>query len=386
MEKNREIGPQGRAFHIALFISALRRGGSERVLVNLAEYLNARGIRVTMVNQYEGQDQYTLSPQIGRVYSEIPKEEIGGSRVLNFLRRFRRLRRVWKETRPDVILSFIGKNNLMAILTSRFLKIPVAVSVRGEPREEYGGGLMRLLASLCFPLADGVILQTGQARDFFPERVRRKSVLMKNPLNPAFIRPPFRGEREKAVYAVGRMDENKNHEMIVRAFAALAERYPDYSLVLCGDGPCRKKLEGLAKELGLGERVRFPGIVEDVAERIYGGSVFVLSSYSEGMPNTLIEAMCMGLPVISTDCPCGGPAELVRDGENGLLVAPGDIAGLERALERILSDGEEAERMGRKAAELAKAYHPDRVCAEWMQYLLGLGKGTKDRPPREEPV
>ncbi len=134
MEKNREIGPQGRAFHIALFISALRRGGSERVLVNLAEYLNARGIRVTMVNQYEGQDQYTLSPQIGRVYSEIPKEEIGGSRVLNFLRRFRRLRRVWKETRPDVILSFIGKNNLMAILTSRFLKIPVAVSAYGGSR------------------------------------------------------------------------------------------------------------------------------------------------------------------------------------------------------------------------------------------------------------
>lgn len=361
-----------REFHIALFIGALRRGGSERVLVNLAEYLNARGMRVTMVNQYEGQDQYALSSRIGRVYSEIPAEEISRSRVLNFVRRFRRLRRIWKENRPDVILSFIGKNNLMAILTSRFLGIPVAVSVRGEPREEYGGRLMRLLAYLCFPLADGVIAQTEQARDFFPKRVRRKAVLMKNPLNPAFIRPPFLGEREKAVYAVGRMDENKNHEMLVRAFAALAERYPDYSLVLCGDGPCRKKLENLAEELGLGGRIRFPGIVEDVAERIYAGSVFVLSSYSEGMPNTLIEAMCMGLPVISTDCPCGGPAELIRDGENGLLIAPGDTAGLERALERMLSDRKEAERMGQKAAELAEAYHPDRVCAEWTRYLLGL--------------
>lgn len=382
MEKNREMGSKDRAFHIALFISALRRGGSERVLVNLAEYLDARGIRVTMVNQYEGQDQYALPPRIARVYSEISEAEISGSRVLNFLRRFRRLRRIWKENRPDVILSFIGKNNLMAIVTSRFLGIPIAVSVRGEPREEYAGRLMRLLASLCFPLADGVILQTRQAREFFPERVRRKSVLMKNPLNPAFLRPPFPGEREKIIYAVGRMDENKNHQMIIRAFASLAERYPDYSLVLCGDGPCRKKLEGLARELGLGERIHFPGIVEDVAERIYAGSVFVLSSYSEGMPNTLIEAMCMGLPVISTDCPCGGPAELIRDGENGLLIAPGDTAGLERALERILSDRKGAERMGRRAAELAKVYHPDQVCEEWTQYLCGLGRGAKKRTTR----
>ena len=117
--------------HIALFISALRKGGSERVLVNLAEYLKDNGVEVTVVTQYEGQGEYSLSPGIRRVFSEITKEEKSRSRVVNFFRRFFKLRGIWKAERPDVILSFIGKNNLMALLTSSFLRIPVCcVSLR----------------------------------------------------------------------------------------------------------------------------------------------------------------------------------------------------------------------------------------------------------------
>ena len=128
--------------HIALFISALRKGGSERVLVNLAEYLKDNGVEVTVVTQYEGQGEYSLSPGIRRVFSEITKEEKSRSRVVNFFRRFFKLRGIWKAERPDVILSFIGKNNLMALLTSSFLRIPVVISVRGEPKEEYYSGVL----------------------------------------------------------------------------------------------------------------------------------------------------------------------------------------------------------------------------------------------------
>lgn len=357
-------------FHVALFISALRRGGSERVLVNLAEYLLDQGVCVTMVNQYEGLDEYQLSPGVRRIYSEITPEETGRSRMVNFLRRFFKLRGIWKKERPDVILSFIGKNNLMTLLTASFLKVPVVVSVRGEPEEEYYSRLLRFLARTFFRFAAGVVFQTKSAEEFFPEPVRKKAVILNNPLNPSFVRPRFEGKRKKEINAVGRIDANKNHEMLVRAFAGLAEDYPEYRLVIYGNGECREPLTDLVRDMGLQDRIQFPGAVNDVADRIYESSVFVLTSFSEGMPNTLIEAMCMGLPVISTDCPCGGPAELIKDGENGLLVPPGDTDALEKALRRLLSDEESAERMGKNGAKLLEKFCPENTGRAWMEYLL----------------
>ena len=356
--------------HIALFISTLRKGGSERVLVNLADYLTRQGFLVTMVTQYQGEAEYPLPEGVKRVFSEITQEETTENRALNFYRRLCKLRAIWKREKPDVILSFIGKNNMMALLTSLFLKIPVVISVRGEPKEEYYSTVLRLLARTLFRKADGVILQSEKAKEFFPAGIQKKAVVLKNPLNPAFVREPFDGEREKEIVAVGRIDANKNHEMIVRAFARLAERFPDYKLIIYGEGEKKERLKKLAEQFELTDRILLPGSVNDVADRIYRSGIFVLSSYSEGMPNTLIEAMCMGLPVISTDCSGGGAAELIENGRNGKLVPPGDVEALARALKEFMEDREKAAACGKKAAELLNKYHPDIVDKEWMDYLV----------------
>ena len=143
--------------HIAMLISSLNKGGSERVLVNLAEYFYSRGYKVTVVTQYRAENEYGISRGIRRIFSELPENEIGASRMANFAGRFMRLRGIWKKERPDLILSFIGKNNMMALLTSRMLRIPVVISVRGEPKEEYYSGTLRLAARVLFPLADGIV-------------------------------------------------------------------------------------------------------------------------------------------------------------------------------------------------------------------------------------
>ena len=372
MRKKRTTDSGKRQKHIALFISSLRKGGSERVLVNLAEYLSGQGWRVTMVTQYRGEVEYPLPEGVCRVFSEITPEEERGGRIGNFIARFRKLRGIWRTQQPDLILSFIGKNNVMALLTSAFLGIPTAVSVRGEPKEEYASRLLRLSAGFLFARAAGVILQSERAKDFFPKSVRKRAVVLKNPLNPDFVRPPFAGEREKEVVAVGRLDANKNHEMILRAFAKTAGRFPGYRLVIYGGGELHGRLSRLSEELGISGRVFLPGPVSGVADRIYRAGMFVLSSYSEGMPNTLLEAMCMGLPVISTDCSGGGAAELIRDGENGRLVAPGDVDGLAEAMLFYMEHPDRAAACGREAAKLLERYRPDRVAREWMDYLEGL--------------
>lgn len=356
--------------HIVLFISALRKGGAERVMVNLADYLHRNGVRVTLVTQYICEEEYALPAGIPRILSEITPQEETGSRSGDFLARYRKLRRIFRELAPDCILSFIGKNNIMTLLCTRFTGIPAVVSVRGEPKSEYYNFPMRFLAKTLFACAAGVIVQTGAARDFFPPVIRKKAVILKNPLNPAFVRERRTERPDGRIVSVGRVDANKNHALILRAFARIAPEFPDASLVIYGDGEKRQELIRKAQELGLSDRAQFPGAVSDVAEKIRTASAFVLSSGHEGMPNALIEAMCLGIPSISTDCPCGGPRELIEDGVNGYLIPVGDEEALADRLRRIFSDEEGAERMGKQAALLLEEYRPERVSAEWMDYLL----------------
>ena len=369
MERTSQKSQSGQK-HIVLFISALRKGGAERVMVNLADYLHRNGVRVTLVTQYICEEEYALPAGIPRILSEITPQEETGSRIGDFLARYRKLRRIFMELAPDCILSFIGKNNLMTLLCTRFTGIPAVVSVRGEPKSEYYNFPMRFLAKTLFACAAGVIVQTGAARDFFPPVIRKKAVILKNPLNPAFVRERRTGRPDGRIVSVGRVDANKNHALILRAFARIAPEFPDTSLVIYGDGEKRRELIGKAQELGLSNRVQFPGAVSDVAEKIRTASAFVLSSGHEGMPNALIEAMCLGIPSISTDCPCGGPRELIEDGVNGYLIPVGDEEALADRLRRIFSDEEGAERMGKQAALLLEEYRPERVNAEWMDYLL----------------
>lgn len=358
--------------HVAMLTGALTRGGTERVLVNLTAYLIRHGARVTVVTQYQKACEYPLAPGAKRLISDITEDERSRSRIVNFKRRFGKLRTIWKKEKPDVILSFIGKNNMMAILTSRFLKIPVAVAVRGEPAMEYYNGWMRFMARHLFKYAEGVVLQTRQCFEFFPEAVRRKAVILKNPVDPSFFRERYEGEREKVIVAVGRIDANKNHEMLIRAFAGLAEEYSDYKLIIYGEGELKEELKGLIEELGMQGRIQLPGAVSNVRDAIYKARVFVLSSNTEGVPNTLIEAMVSGLTVIATNCPCGGPAELVEHGVNGLLTPVGDVAGMKDNLRIVLNDLQKADMMGKNAAKTSGIYRPEKVYKEWENYLNAL--------------
>lgn len=361
--------------HIAMLIGALTKGGSERVLVNLADYLVKNGHQVTMVTQYMKENEYPLNEKVNRVISDITQQETTGSRLVNFKRRFCKLREIWKREKPDVILSFIGKNNMMAILTSRFLKIPVAVSVRGEPSEEYYNFVMRFLARHLFVMADRVILQTRRCFEFFPKKVREKAVILKNPVSDSFFRKRYEGEREKVIAAVGRIDDNKNHEMIIRAFAEIAEEFQEYKLVIYGEGDRRKSLIELTKNLNLQDRIFLPGSIDNVAEAIYKTSVFVLSSNTEGVPNTLIEAMLMGLPVIATDCPCGGCADLIQNGYNGILIPVGDVEALKENLQNLLKHLQLADELGKNAMETADMFAPGKVYASWEEVFLSMCAG-----------
>lgn len=360
-----------RSRHIAFYIGSLNKGGAERVFVNLAEYFSSLGYRVTMVTQYRKENEYELPPGVDRVISDITGGEEGG-RVRNLFLRYRKLRGIFREIGADVVLSTIGKNNFMALCANAFLPTKVVVSVVAEPTEEYPGRVMRFLAKTLFYFADGIVMQTTDAVKFFPKGLQRRCVILKNSLNPAFVRPRFEGERQQDIVAVGRVDDNKNQRMAVKAFLRIGERFPKSRLIIYGEGQLRKQMLEEIRGMGMQDRILMPGAVTDVPERIGRAYAFVLTSFTEGMPNTLIEAMALGLPCISTDCPCGGPKDLIRNGENGFLVPVNDDARMAECLEALLSDPAKADRMGREAAKLQEEYSPEKVNASWHAYFAGI--------------
>ena len=173
---------------IAFYIGGLCIGGAERVICNLAEYFYSEGYRVTMVTKVCDEKEYELNPGIKRVIADITPEEETASRIRNLFARIAKLKRIWKEVKPDVIVSFIRKNNLMAIASAAPLGIPVVVSVRSAPERELKGFGFKTISFLLFRQAAGVVLQTREAYDFFPGYLRAKAVVLPNSINPDFLK------------------------------------------------------------------------------------------------------------------------------------------------------------------------------------------------------
>lgn len=363
---------------IALFINSLQKGGSERVMVNLAEYFYRNHYEVILVTQYKKDDEYEISPKIRRVYSEPDESQLQGGRIHNFFVRFFTLRDIWASYKPDVILSFLGKNNLMAILTAAFLPSKVVVSVRGEPTMEYQGFMMQLLSKFLFCFAAGAVLQTKQVMGFFPKCVQKKAVVLPNPLNQQFLDRKPETIRENVIVAAGRLDENKNHAMLIHGFSKIAAEFPNMKLIIYGEGECRTELETLIQEKKLTDRISLPGSVSDIPDKISKASIFVLTSNTEGMPNSVMEAMALGIPVVATDCPCGGPATLIQDSVNGLLVPVGDAYALSDAFRKILSNQEFARMLGEKAHEIVTTHNPEKINGKWEKYLTNISDKRKD--------
>jgi len=357
--------------HIAFYIGSLAKGGAERVFCNLADYFLSIGYDVTMITQYKLDNEYELPKGANRVISDLTKEEQKG-RLYNFFARVLKLHRIIRDTNADLLMTTIGKANFMAITCAVFTKTRVVVSVVADPKEEYPNRIMKILLQTLFGDADGIIMQTTDQRNFLRYGLRQEATILPNAVSPIFVNDRFIGKREHNIFMVGRMDDNKDQQLAIHAFAELSAKYPDAKLILIGDGPSRTELVELADKLCIADKVVFTGIVSDVPDRLHEAYAFVLTSKTEGMPNTLKEAMRLGIASISSDCPCGGPKDLISDGENGLLFAVGDKDGLREALDKLLADESYAEKLGQNAYDKMLSYRPETVNAKWNEFYLNI--------------
>ena len=351
---------------IVFYIAGLQRGGAERVLADLANFFVHNDYDVTVFTDCLLEKEYYLEPGIRR---EVVGYEPTGKRLTDMVKRITTIRKAYLRVKPDVVVSFIGKTNIRAVLASFGTGIPVIVSVRSGPQREYYSAAMKILAKCLFGFAAGTVFQTEGAKDWFGKRVQKKSVILANPLHDSVIRFRYDGARADEIVAVGRLVEVKNYRLLLKAFAQIADKYPGTVLKICGDGPERENLLQYVKELAIDSRVLFMGDCDNVPDAIYRSRLFVLSSDVEGMPNALLEAMSMGLAVISTDCPCGGPRAVIQNGQNGILVPVGDDAALAEAIDRVLSNPGLEESLGKNAHKIQERLSPEKVNEQWREYI-----------------
>ena len=173
------------------------------------------------------------------------------------------------------------------------------------------------------------------------------------------------------------MEPQKNQKLLINAFSDLAKDFPDYTLIIYGEGSLRNELENYIISKGLQSKVVLPGVKNNIQEYIKDASLFVLSSDYEGIPNALIEAMAIGLPCVSTDCSPGGARELIADGENGTIVECGNPQMLAKAMELVLKDREKAQGMGTNAKKICARVDKDVVCDSWLD-LIKDSRGKKN--------
>lgn len=351
---------------ILFYINLIDFGGAERVVVNLANEFSKRDHEVVVVTSYCKEQEYELNDKVKRL--SLEEKQLKESFIKKNLTRTLRLRRICKKERPDIVVSFMAQANFRAIMATRFLKIKTLISVRNDPDKEYPNGIYRFTAKFLYPLASGCVFQTEDAKNWFPHSIQRKSKIILNPVNDNFYQVNYKGER-KNIVTVGSLSSRKNQQLLIKAFSLIAQEFPKESLIIYGNGPEKEKLMELTKSLNIEERVFFMGESSEIHEKIKNAKVFVLSSNYEGLPNVVMEAMALGLPVISTDCPCGGPRMLIENEKSGILVDTNDVEALVEKLRIILKNPSFAEVLGENGRKTAEGFNQEKIYKSWEIYM-----------------
>lgn len=353
---------------IAITAGSMQAGGAERVISILANLMARDGIEVKIYIWRSLDVFYPLDRDIEVV--DLVKESKSSSLITNCTT----FRSKIKKFSPDVLLSFSAPFNILALLSTIKLKCRIIVCERNDPRFVPFKPYQRLLRDILYWLADGIFTQTKRNAEYFNKYLRRKTVVIPNPIfmSSDQIGSALGRRKEKIIVSVARLKKQKNQRLLINAFKLFVSNHPDYRLVIYGEGEERDELIALIKNLGLEESVFLPGVSHNIFEDIKSAEMFVLPSNFEGMPNTLIESMCLGLPCISTKV--SGATDLIDDGNNGILVDIDSVGRMYDAMTLLADNPDLRESIGRRAKVLYEKLNVDVIANQWFVSINNVHK------------
>ncbi|VWL92300.1 GalNAc-alpha-(1-_4)-GalNAc-alpha-(1-_3)-diNAcBac-PP-undecaprenol alpha-1,4-N-acetyl-D-galactosaminyltransferase [Collinsella intestinalis] len=356
---------QTKPHELYMVMPTLSGGGAERVAVALANEMVAVGYRFTFLLTKSNTCVYDLKPNVEVQF--ICSQEKNGP-----LEQVRAIRREMKRHPDSTFLSFLSDQNVLLLLASLALPNRAVVSSRNFPSDDFNGRgvLFPLRDWLYSSRADAIVFQTEQQGSYFPENVRRKGVVIENPLTEGLPkRVPF-SDRRRVLAASGRLTAQKNYPMMLRVFERVHKVFPEYRLEIYGKGDLLDELRQLADSLGVLQSVDFMGFRKDAVQMISTASANLMTSDWEGLSNSLIEALAMGVPTVSTRCAGGGAEAVIEDGVNGFLVDCGDVDAMSARVLSILEEPGLSERLASEATKINERLSVDVIAQKWENVLF----------------
>ncbi len=360
---------------VIFHLNCLEQGGAERVVTSLARQFMEDGNEVIIATEWQADNEFSIAKEIRRIHVGLLESDEHANRITKYRRRIQYLKRFIQKEQPDIVIAFAMKANYRAIMATRGLKVPVLISIRTNPIGHYDTLSNRIMTPLFLNRANGVVFQTTGQKEFFPAPMQRKSRIILNPIHPKYLGRERVQDRTKEIVHSGRLVGFKNQVMLIEAFAEIHKMYPEYTLKLYGgdsfDGT-KEQLEATIESHQLQEVVYLMGASDSLESDLETGAFYVFTSDWEGLPNALMEAMALGLPVIATDCPCGGPNTIIQHEENGYLIPIKNKEKLIEAMQYFLEHPEIVEKYGEKASQISQVANANGVYQQWKDYVEEL--------------
>jgi len=347
---------------VAIVAHGLSDGGAERVAAMVSNHYAQKGHKVLFVAVYSRERVYPLEDSVEYIHID----ESSSNKLKKGFGRARKVDRAIRDFHADVVVSFII-NELF--LSSIRKTAPIVYTLRIDPGLEFDTPGYKALGFFAYSRAAKIIFQTPGARDYFPERIREKGIVIPNPLTRNL--PEWKGVDccEKTVITACRLNEQKNLPMLISAFAVFHKKHPEYTLHIYGEGELKEELKAFAGSCGVAEHVFFPGYARNIHEIMARSGIFALTSDYEGLSNSMLEALAIGVPTVCTDCPPGGAKLYIEDGVSGMLVPVGDTEALTEKLCHMAEDPALCEKMSENSRKIREELDVDRVLSQWESVL-----------------
>lgn len=356
---------------ILVSIGDLSFGGAERVLSILSGTFADSFEEVIYLLWTTTPDCYKIDSRI-RI-ARLPEISMESKKIKNI----KSFRRFVEAESPDLIVSFLTPFNMLILLSGVAARYKVIVCERNDPNNIKGGWIMRIIRNHLYRKAKLCLMQTEHEKNGYPKYIRTKSRVIYNPVN---MSEHYRGcalktEKEDLIVSVGRLHHQKNQAMIIKMMQRLHPIFPKCKLVIYGEGELRDELEKMISDMKLGDVVLLPGSSPRVWDNIIRAKCFILSSDYEGMSNALIEAMCLGLPVISAKV--SGATDLIQDGVNGVLIDVRDENALFDSTVRLLKNPDYAKSLAMQAVKVYDKLSLDTIGREWVRVMKEVENKTQ---------
>lgn len=354
---------------IMFVTGSLSDGGAEKVMSILASGCAELGADITLVILRNKKITYPVCDKVKVIQFKY------GGKFATF-KRIKELHKILKRTNAEIVIPFLPIISLYTLIANIGIGKKIIMSERADPRaklsklpwkDKIGSFLMRRLG--LYGLADWMVFQTPDAKSYYNKKIQDKSSIIANPLDTDNLPKCYDGIREKRIVAAGRFSEEKNFTLLIKAFGKFHKEFPEYVLTIYGEGALRNEYKKQIRNLGLEEYVDLPGFTSNLPEKINKAAMYISTSNHEGISNSMLEALGMGIPTIVTDCPVGGSKMFVHTDENGVLIPMNNETALINAMNRIASDREYALRISKNATVLREKLSAENICREWMNIL-----------------